>query len=317
MISPRSIAYRRSATLVALARFDSAISTEIFISLIFRTASISRVTTTGARPSKGSSSRRMAGESIIARAMATILVLPAPLRPTRTTDSLSPTSREPCRRICARPRYVLMACSSSMGGPEHCVLHRLVAADLLGAASGENHALVHDHDPIRVLEDDVHVVLDDHGGDPLRPDDRADHVHDRRLLAGADAAGRLVEEQELRLERVGDGHVEQLPLSLRDAARQLLRLQVEAELPEDVVRFLPDGGVVIGEGEEPARLSFAGQDGQRDVVDDGQLVEEVDDLEAARDARLDPVLHRLTGDVLAAKDDTAAVRLEKPAGHAP
>src|SRR2546422_11679542 len=104
-----------------------------------------------------------------------VVVLPAPLRPTRTTDSLSPTSSETCRRICARPRYVFMACSSSMGGPEHCVLHRLVAADLFRAAAGENHALVHDHDPAGELEDDVHVVLDDHGGDPVRPDDRADH----------------------------------------------------------------------------------------------------------------------------------------------
>src|SRR6266446_2465624 len=79
MISPRSIAYRRSATLLAFARFDSAIRTESFISLSFRTASINRVTTTGARPSNGSSSRRMEGESIMARAMATIFFWP-PLR---------------------------------------------------------------------------------------------------------------------------------------------------------------------------------------------------------------------------------------------
>src|SRR5205823_5205326 len=131
-----------------------------------------------------------------------VVVLPAPLRPTRTTDSLSPTSSETCRRICARPRYVLMACSSSMGGPEHRVLHRLVAADLLRSATGEAHALLHDHDAVGVLEDNVHVVLDDHGSDPVRPDDRADHVHDRRLLPGADAAGRLVEEEQPRRERV-------------------------------------------------------------------------------------------------------------------
>src|SRR5207253_9125105 len=150
-----------------------------------------------------------------------VVVLPAPLRPTRTTDSLSPTSSETCRRICARPRYVLMACSSSMGGPEHCVLHRLVAADLLRAATGENQALVHDHDPVGVLEDDVHVVLDDHRGDPVRADDGADHVHDRRLLARADAAGRLVEEQQSRLEGVRHRHVEQLAVPLGAAAGQV------------------------------------------------------------------------------------------------
>src|SRR5947199_10391223 len=77
-----------------------------------------------------------------------VVVLPAPLRPTRTTDSLSPTSSETCRRICARPRYVLMACSSSMGGPEHWVLPRLVTADPLRAATGENQAAGHYHAPL-------------------------------------------------------------------------------------------------------------------------------------------------------------------------
>src|SRR5438094_9008129 len=131
-----------------------------------------------------------------------VVVLPAPLRPTSTTDSLSPTSSESCRRIWARPRYVLMDRSSSMGGPEHRVLHRFVAADLLRAATGEDHALVHDHDAVGVLEDDVHVVLDDHRGDPVRPDDGADHVHDRRLLSRADAAGRLVEDEQPALARI-------------------------------------------------------------------------------------------------------------------
>src|SRR5437588_6483388 len=87
-----------------------------------------------------------------------VVVLPAPLRPTRTTDSLSPTSSETCRRICARPRYVLMACSSSMGGPEHCVLHRLVAADLLRAATRENQALWLYHESVGVRIVDVHVL---------------------------------------------------------------------------------------------------------------------------------------------------------------
>src|SRR2546426_2520139 len=242
-----------------------------------------------------------------------VVVLPAPLRPTRTTDSLSPTSSETCRRIWARPRYVWMACSSSMGRPEHCILHRLVAADLLRGAAGEDHALVHDDDAVGVLEDDVHVVLDDDRGDPVRPDDGGDHVHDRRLLTRADAAGRLVEEEQPRLERVGNGHVEQLALSLGDAAGEVLRFQIQPEVVEDVVRFVPDRSVVIRQREEPAGLSLAGKDGQRHVVDDRQLVEEVDDLEAPGDAALDAVLHRLASDVLAAEEDLAAVGLQESA----
>src|SRR5882672_3351155 len=114
-----------------------------------------------------------------------------------------------------------MPCSSSMGRPEHRVLHGLVPPDLFRAAAGEDLALMHDHDAVGVFEDDVHVVLDDDRGDLVRSDDRADDVHDGRLLPGAHAAGGLVEEEELRLESVGDRHVEQLALTLRDDAGQL------------------------------------------------------------------------------------------------
>src|SRR6266404_7104991 len=131
-----------------------------------------------------------------------VVVFPAPLRPTRQTDSFSPTFSESCRRICARPRYVLTACSSSMGGPEDGVLHRLVVPDLLRRAAGQDRSLVHDDDALRIFEDDVHVVLDHDRGDLLRAHDGGDDVHDRRLLPRAHAAGRLVEEEEPRLERV-------------------------------------------------------------------------------------------------------------------
>src|SRR5881275_1674608 len=81
-----------------------------------------------------------------------VVVLPAPLRPTRTTDSCAPTSRETLRRIFARPRYVSILESSSMGGPEDRVLDPLVVADLLRSAARQHHSLVHHHDAIRVLE---------------------------------------------------------------------------------------------------------------------------------------------------------------------
>src|SRR6266446_3538515 len=236
-----------------------------------------------------------------------VVVFPAPLRPTRQTDSFSPTVSDSCRRICARPRYVSIAWSSSMGGSEHGVLHRLVGADLLWRAAGQDRTLVHDHDALGILEDDVHVVLDHHGGDPLRADDGADHIHDRRLLTGADAAGGLVQQEKLRPQRIGDGHVEQLALSLRDAAGQLERLPLQPELAEDPEGLLPDRVLAIGQREEAARLALAREDGQAHVVEQGQLVEEVDDLEAARDARLDPALHGLRGDVLTAEEDPTTV----------
>src|SRR6267378_466879 len=186
-----------------------------------------------------------------------VVVFPAPLRPTRQTDSFSPTVSDTWRRIWAWPRYVLMPCSSSMGGPEHRVLHGLVPPDLFRAAAGEDLALMHDHDAVGVLEDDVHVVLDDDRGDLVRSDDRADDVHDGRLL--------------------------------------------------------PHLVVAIGQGEEPARHALAGEDGERHVVVERKLVEEVHDLEAPRDAGLDAAVHRQRGDVLAAEHNAPAVGMEEPA----
>src|SRR5260221_12450737 len=75
-----------------------------------------------------------------------VVVFPAPLRPTRTTDSFAPTVKERFLKIRAWPRYVSMAASSSMGRSEDGVLHRLVGADLFGAAAGEVRALVHHGD---------------------------------------------------------------------------------------------------------------------------------------------------------------------------
>ena len=55
------------------------------MALIRFTASMNRLTTTGARPSKGSSSRRIEGERVIARPIATIFFWPperkSPRRP--------------------------------------------------------------------------------------------------------------------------------------------------------------------------------------------------------------------------------------------
>src|SRR5215468_4223346 len=139
-----------------------------------------------------------------------VVVFPAPLRPTRHTVSASPTLSPRSRRTWAGPRKVLRPVTSSMTiRPQHVGGDLLVVPDLVRRAVGQDGALVHGHDARTVREDHVHVVLDDDGGDPLRAHHVADDVHDRRLLARAHAARGLVEEKELGLEGIGDGHVEE------------------------------------------------------------------------------------------------------------
>src|SRR6266508_4704158 len=116
-----------------------------------------------------------------------VVVLPAPLRPTRTTDSPSPTLSDTPLRTWAGPRKVLIRSTSSMAvGSQEIGRDLLVVPDLIRGAVGENRALMHGDDARAVREDHVHVVLDDDGRDASRPHHFRDDVHDRRLLAGAD-----------------------------------------------------------------------------------------------------------------------------------
>src|SRR5574342_650495 len=213
-----------------------------------------------------------------------VVVFPAPLRTTRHTASCSPTQSDTWRKTWARPRWLSIPRHSRMAPPAHCIFDLLVLPDLLGGAAREDDPLVHDHDAIRVLEDDVHVVLDDHGRDPLRAHHRADDIHDGRLLSSADAAGGLVEEEEPRPERVCDRHVEKLALAVGDPARRGRGLGREPELAEDIEGLLPDRLLVGGERPEAARHPPARKDRERDVVEHRELVEEAHDLEAPRDA---------------------------------
>src|ERR1700730_11810821 len=102
-----------------------------------------------------------------------VVVLPAPLRPTRHTVSASPTVSRTSRRTWEGPRKVLTRSSSSMGvRPQHVRGDLGVVADLIRRAVGEDRALVHGDDAGAIGKDHVHVVLDDDSGDVPRPHHR-------------------------------------------------------------------------------------------------------------------------------------------------
>src|SRR3989441_13192628 len=84
-----------------------------------------------------------------------------------------------------------------------------------------------------------------------------------RLLARADAAGRLVEEQQPGAQRVGDRHVEELALALCEPSRAPRRLASEAELAEQIRRFAGHRGIALRKREEPLGLAFAREDRER------------------------------------------------------
>src|SRR6266481_4823574 len=83
-----------------------------------------------------------------------VVVLPAPLRPTSTTDSASRTWSDTPLRTWAGPRKVLIRSISSIApGPEEVGGDLLVVPDLIGGAVRQDRALVHGDDPRAVPED--------------------------------------------------------------------------------------------------------------------------------------------------------------------
>src|SRR5262245_27010637 len=250
-----------------------------------------------------------------------MVVRPAPLRPTSETTSPSPTPNVTPRRMCAGPRKVFMASTSSSTCLSFAISCRqrraekdvgdvLVRLDLFRRPVGEEFAYVHHDDAVRVAEHHVHVVIDDNGRHRAGAHDRRHGIHDLRLLAGAHPARRLVEEEEFGAQRVGHGDVEQLALALRQAAGWHAALAVETEPAEDVEGLAADVLVVVGKRRDPRDLALAREDRQRNIVENAKPVEQIDDLEAARDARPDPLVDRGEGDVVALEQDAAAVRLE-------
>src|SRR6187402_3642235 len=162
-----------------------------------------------------------------------VVVLPAPLRPTRQTTSRSPTASETWRRmwLCWMKTSTDDTESTALALPSDDGVHHVgIGADPGRGGVGQDSTLVERDDAVRVAEDDVHVVLDldDRAQpDPLRGPDQ--DLHDRVLVRGAHAAGRLVEQDDLGPQRKGRRDVEELLVPLRQLAGPPARPVGEAE----------------------------------------------------------------------------------------
>ena len=144
-----------------------------------------------------------------------------------------------------------------------------VLKDLLRGAVLVDHALVHVEHPGGYIPRELHLVGDDHHGEPLGrqlPDDRKDLPHH----GGVQGAGGLVEEDDLRLHGQGPG--DGRPLLL--AAGELVG--VAESLFRHAHGFQKAHGPLIGL--LPGHLPNQGG-GQHEVLDDGQVVKEVELLE--------------------------------------
>src|SRR5712691_11453295 len=164
-----------------------------------------------------------------------VVVLPAPLRPTRQTTSCSCTMRESPCKMCAGPRNVWSWASSSIRAmavlltPQERRRYQRIGTDGRWCAIGKYHPLVHHYNAIRVGKHDIHVMLDDRRRDVPLADDRGNRVHHPPLVARADTTGWLVQKQQLRPQSIGHGDVEQFALPLRQVRCRCMPALLEAK----------------------------------------------------------------------------------------
>ena len=243
-----------------------------------------------------------------------VVVLPAPLRPTRQTTSSLDAQRHAVEDVggaaigvdgvhLEHGRHSLSREGVGTGGAEQDHRDLVVPSDLVRRSLSEHGALMHRNDAVGVSEHNIHVVLDDHGRDAFAAHDGGNRVHDLALVPRADPARRLVEEEQLRPERIGERHVEQLALALREVAGLHVALARKPELLEHRVGLGAHVAVKMRERGHVAALALAGEDRERHVFESGKVVEKVHELEAAGDARLHELGHGGPGDVPAVEKD--------------
>ena len=252
-----------------------------------------------------------------------VVVLPAPLRPSRHTSSPCPTESDTPRRIglpaisTRRPlissinarAFTVRRADQGGGGLRvgEEVAHRLVGQHL--AAAQADHAA-------GVGLDQVDVVLDQQQGlHPGAAGGFGERRHDAVLVGGGDAAGGLVEQDHGGRKREGRGDVEQLLLPLRQLPRRAVQRRRQAEDRRHLLHLRPHLAVRAEGSEHPPPAPEPRQRADGNGLGDRQLREHLHELEGARHAEPRELDRADPGDVGAAESDGALGRREQAGQH--
>src|SRR5579884_3993398 len=140
-----------------------------------------------------------------------VVVLPAPLRPSSVTTSPSRTSKDTPCRMCDSPYQACKsstassgAATSSMPHPEIGLAHLRIAGDALIISFRQHAAARQYRDPIGQIRNDREIMLDHEYGAVCG--DAPDQVRDAVDVLVTHPGGRLVEQQHLRIERERGGN---------------------------------------------------------------------------------------------------------------
>src|SRR6266581_985889 len=231
--------------------------------------------------------------------------LPAPFGPITETTSPAFTCSETPLRIWMDPYPACTSRSAKSGvaisapPAEVGVEHALVTLDLGGWALGDLDAPVHDEDPLAVVHDDVHVVLDDRDrlAHLLKPVDVVEQVLEQRPV---DAGRRLVEQDQVRIGHEGPRELQELLLPVGEAPAVLGAQGREVDERDELLG--PLARDPVGHPERGHR---------EHVFENRHLPEDARDLERPRDALAEDLVGLEAGEVLSVVDHLAAVGLEE------
>jgi len=180
------------------------------------------------------------------------------------------------------------------------VEREIAAGQLVGLAGVDILAVPHDADVVGNLKDLLDLVADEHDGD-ARVAQLADGLEEGFDLLLREGRGRLVHDDELRVEQQGAADGDQLLVRDAEIAHLVVEIDVVADLREGLLR----GGLPALAVDQLPAGGDLGVDGQ--VFHDGQVRENgqvlIDDL----DAELRGLGRRDLGDHLVLEDDLAFV----------
>ena len=224
-------------------------------------------------------------------------------------SSVAVTGSPPGRR---RSRWLLLA----QVGADHVG----VALHLLGQAGRDGCAEVDDHHPVGEVHHEAHVVLDeDHGHAQLVADVEDEPGHVLGLLDVHPGDG-LVEEQELGLHRERAAQLDALLDAVGQQADGALAVGLDLEEVDDLLDGRAVGQLLL---ERPADerqraehpVAHVGVAAEHEVVEHGQVGEQLDVLERARHAQAGDLVRLLADQVVAVEGHAAFLRLVDARQH--
>ena len=166
--------------------------------------------------------------------------------------------------------------------------HGGVGADDVGSPLGDLAAELQHDDAVRHAEDEVHVVLDDEHGDPPLVGEAPHEAAELRALLAVEPGGGLVEEQHRRLRGDGAGDGDEAPASVGQLRRLAVQVGGELELTHGGDRGWWQGRRAgpdeVGHHRGRSPLVAGGPE----VLEDGQVLEELQALERPRQAEAHP-----------------------------